>query len=153
MNGGVGIPGLQLLVGPRAELNFMPGVNYPTDKNDRKVGMLLGLYIGTSGIEVVPNVLISEGQYRGFILDAGLRVTPKWFGQDEYLFNLIAPYAVLGGSVGYPWSVGWNAKAGLGIALLQFGSLNAEIGYRSHTLDATTKLDGVTVGLRYTYPF
>ena len=49
--------------------------------------------------------------------------------------------------------LGRNAKAGLGIALMQFGSINAEIGFRSHRFDAATWIDGVTIGLRATYPF
>lgn len=146
-------PGVSFLIGPQVELDYLAGPNYDTDKNDRKTAMLLGLYAGTSGLELIPSVLISEGQYRGFLLDAGVRVTPKWFGQDEYLFNLVAPYVVLGGSVGYPWSIGWHLKAGLGVALFQYGSVNAEIGYRAHTFDANTRLDGVSVGLRWAYPF
>ncbi|PKL75036.1 MAG: hypothetical protein CVV27_17440 [Candidatus Melainabacteria bacterium HGW-Melainabacteria-1] len=143
----------QFLIGPQAELTFVRGPNYPADSSDSRTGLLLGVYAGASGFELIPMALISEGQYRGFLLEAGLRVTPKWFGQDEYLFNLFSPYAVLSGTVGYPWSIGWHAKAGVGVALLQYGSINAEIGYRSHRLDQNTLLEGVTLGMRATYPF
>ncbi len=151
--GGAGGGGLGILVGPQAELGYVRGPNYPSDPNDSKTGLLVGLYVGTSGLELRPQALIVEGGYRGFLMDAGLRVTPKWFGQDEYLFNLISPYVVLGGSLGYPWSAGWSARAGLGLALMQFGSINAEIGWRSHRFDASTQIDGITVGLRAAYPF
>jgi hypothetical protein len=143
----------QFLIGPQAELTYIRGPNYPTDPSDSKTGLLLGVYAGVSGFELRPSALISEGAYKGFLLDGGLRVTPKWFGQEEYLFNLISPYVVLGGSVGYPWSIGWSAKAGLGVALLEYGSINVEIGYRSHRLDQNILIDGVTIGARATYPF
>ncbi|MEZ0368742.1 MAG: hypothetical protein ACAI44_06570 [Candidatus Sericytochromatia bacterium] len=145
--------GPQFLIGPQAELDFVRGPNYPGDPSDSRAGLLLGIYAGTSGLELIPSILISEGQYKGFLVDAGLRITPKWFGQDEYLFNLVSPYAVLGGSLGYPWSVGWHVKAGLGVALMEFGSINAEIGYRSHRFDPNIQLDGVSIALRATYPF
>lgn len=154
--GGGGGGGPRFLIGPSAELIHIHGPKYMAnheDKSDTSPGMLLGLYAGSSGLEIRPQALIGfDGQYRGFLVDAGLRITPKWFGFDEYIFNLVSPYAVLGGSVGYPWSLGWHAKAGLGVALLQYGSINAEIGYRSHRFDDSIQLDGVTVGLRATYP-
>lgn len=144
--------GINILVGPQLELTYFRGPNYPTDPNDSRTGLILGGYIGTSGLEARPSVLISEGQYKGFLLDLGLRVTPKWFGQEEYLFNLVSPYIVLGGSIGYPWSAGWNIKGGLGVILFDIGSLNAEIGYRSHRLDSNLQAEGLTIGLRGTIP-
>ncbi|MGV3523440.1 MAG: hypothetical protein ACO1RX_04410 [Candidatus Sericytochromatia bacterium] len=143
----------QFLVGPSAELGYVRGPNFATDPADSKPGLLVGLYAGASGFELRPAGLIVEGQYRGFVMDAGIRMTPKWFGQEEYLFNFISPYAVLAGSIGYPWSVGWNGRLGLGVALMEYGSINAELGYRSHRLDESTLLEGVTVGLRATFPF
>lgn len=143
----------QFLGGVNGELTFMRGPNYPNDPEDSRTALLAGLYVGTSGLELRPNVIISQGQVDGYLLDAGLRVTPKWFGQDEYLFNLISPYAVLGGSVAYPWSVGWNVKAGLGLALMQYISVNAEIGYRSHRLDEQRLLEGLTISVHAGYPF
>ncbi len=143
----------QFLIGSQADLISFRGPNYPGDPKDSRTGLILGGYIGASGIELKPNILISEGKYRGFLMDLGVRMTPKWFGQDEYLFNFISPYAVLSGSVGYPWSVGWGAKVGLGLALMEFGSINAELGYRFHRMDQSLLLDGVTVGVRAAYPF
>jgi len=143
----------QLLIGPQAELTFVRGPEYPDNASDSRVGLMAGVHVATSGLEVFPNILITEGQYQGFLMDLGLRVTPKWFGQQEYLFGLVSPYVVLGGSVGYPWSAGWYGKAGLGVVVMQLGSINAELGYRSHRLTEGILLEGVTLGLRASYPF
>jgi len=143
----------QILTGPHAELTFVRGPAYPDNPEDTSVGLLTGLYLGAAGIEGRASTLINQGEVKGYLLDLGLRITPKWFGQPEYLFNLVSPYAVIGGSAGWPWSVGWNARAGIGIALMQFGSINAEIGYRSHRLNDSILMEGITVGAHYGYPF
>lgn len=143
----------QILTGPHAELIYVRGPGYPDNPDDSTVGLLTGLYIGMAGVEARASTLINQGEVKGYVLDAGLRITPKWFGQPEYLFNLVSPYAVIGGSAGWPWSIGWNGRLGIGIALLQFGSLNAEIGYRSHRLNENILMEGITVGAHYGYPF
>lgn len=141
----------QVLAGPSGEIFF---IHNPQDTEAVKMtGLLGGLYVGAAGVEIRPAALIVAGKYEAFMMDAALRVTPKWFGESEYLFNLVSPYVLLGGSVSYPWAVGWHAKAGLGISLLQYGSLNAEIGYRLHQFSETMLVDGVTLGVRATYPF
>lgn len=142
-----------ILAGPSAEMVFVRNPQNPDPKAPAPAGLLAGAYVGTSGLELRPAAVISEGAYRGFLLDAGLRVTPKWFGQPEYIMDFVSPYFVLGGSVSYPWSLGWHAKLGLGFVLMQFGSVNAEIGYRYHPLNDTTLLEGTSIGLRATYPF
>lgn len=146
----------QMLAGPNAEIFFLrnPQETQESESPDNlPIGLLTGLYVGTSGLEIRPSALIVGGKYQAFLFDAGLRVTPKWFGQPEYLFNLVSPYAVLGGSVSYPWGFGWSAKTGLGISLLQYGSLNAEIGYRLHQFNENMMANGVTISVRATYPF
>lgn len=149
----VGPASAQLLGGVSGELSFLRGKDYPENPDDSKTALISGAYFGTSALELRPGVILSEGQSQGFLVDVGLRVTPKWFGQNEYLFNLISPYGVLGGSVSYPWSFGWSAKAGIGIAVLRYASINAELGYRSHRLSESALLEGVTVGLHASYPF
>ncbi len=143
----------QLLTGPHAELTYVRGPAYPDNPDDSSVGLLTGIYLGAAGIEGRFSTLINQGEVKGYLLDAGLRITPKWFGQPEYFFNLVSPYAVIGGSAAWPFSVGWNARFGIGVALLQFGSINAEIGYRSHRLNENILLEGITVGAHYGYPF
>lgn len=143
----------QLLGGVSGELSFLRGKDYPENPEDSKTALISGAYFGTSALELRPGVVLSEGQSQGFLVDLGLRVTPKWFGQNEYLFNLVSPYGVLSGSVSYPWSFGWSARAGLGIAVLRYASINAELGYRSHRLNENALLEGVTVGLHASYPF
>lgn len=142
-----------ILTGPAAELVFVRGPNYPENPEDSTVGLLGGWYVGTSGLELRTSALLAEGAYQGALLDAGVRVTPKWFGQQEYLFGIVSPYAVLGGSVSYPWGLGYHAKAGLGVAVMQYGSVNAEIGYRYHPLTPEQLIEGVSLGLRATFPF
>lgn len=143
----------QLLIGPQAELGFVRGPEYPENPEDSAAGLLGGIHINTSIMEFFPAVLISQGRIHGGLMDVGLRITPTWFGQPEYLFRLVSPYAVLGGSVGYPWSAGWYAKAGLGLVIMRLGSVNAEIGYRSHRLTDSVLMEGVTLGVRASYPF
>lgn len=143
----------QLLIGPQGELTFVRGPEYPENPEDSAAGLLAGIHINTSIMEFFPNVIISQGQVKGGLMDVGLRVTPAWFGQPEYFFRLLSPYAVLGGSIGYPWSAGWYGKAGLGLVLMGLGSVNAEIGYRSHQLHDNARLEGVTLGVRASYPF
>lgn len=150
---GISSASAQLLGGVSGELSFLRGKNYPEDPKDSKTALISGAYFGTSTLELRPGVVLSEGESQGFLVDLGLRVTPKWFGQSEYLFNLVSPYGVIGGSVSYPWSFGWSARAGLGIAILKFASINAELGYRSHRLNENALLEGVTVGLHASYPF
>lgn len=138
------------LIGPVAEMGF---VKTPENEGGpRQAGLLLGGYIGTSGLELRPQALISHGEYQGFLVDGGLRITPKWFGQGEYLFNMISPYAVIGGSWGWPNSWGYHGRLGLGVIAMGRASVNAEIGYRDHAFSESLKLEGVTLSARVTIP-
>lgn len=143
----------EILVGVAAELGYLRGPAYPTELTDSRPSLLGGLYVGTSGLEARPQILISEGQYKGFLLDVGVRVTPKWFGLQEYIMGIVSPFAVLGGSVSYPLAWGWSAKAGLGVAIPPYGILRAEIGYRSHRWSPEQLLEGVTISLNAGLPF
>jgi hypothetical protein len=143
----------QIMWGVAAELGYIRGPGYPENPADSKTSLLGGLYVGTSGLEARPQVLISEGQYKGMLLDVGIRVTPKWFGIDEYLFGLVSPYGVLSGSVSYPVAWGWSAKAGLGVAIPPYGIARAEIGYRSHRWSPELLLEGVTISVNAGLPF
>ncbi len=143
----------EILVGGVAELGYLRGPGYPTDLTDRRPSVLAGLYLGTSGLEARPQILISEGQYKGFLLDVGVRVTPKWFGFQEYIMGVISPFASLAGSVSYPLAWGWSAKAGLGIAIPPYGIVRAEIGYRSHRWSPEQLLEGVTISVNAGLPF
>jgi len=143
----------ELVWGGVAELGFLRGPTYPADPKDSKTSLLAGLFVSTSGIEARPQVLISEGQYKGLLLDADLRITPKWFGQQEYIMGIISPYGILGGSVSYPLAWGWHARAGVGLAIPPYGIVNAEIGYRSHRISSDLLLEGVTLSVRAGLPF
>ncbi len=143
----------QFLGGASGELTFLRGPEYPENPEDSRTALITGGYFGASGFEVRSGVILAEGASQGFLVDLGLRITPKWFGQPEYLFNLVSPYGVISGSASFPWSVGWSARAGLGFAILRYASVNAEIGYRSHRLSENALLEGVTVGVHASYPF
>lgn len=143
----------EIIVAGVAELGYLRGAQWPTNPTDSRTSLLAGLYLGTSGLEARPQVLIAEGQYKGFLLDAGLRLTPKWLGQPEYIMGILSPYAVLGGSFSYPVTWGWHARAGVGIAIPPYGIVNTEIGWRSHRISSDLLLEGVTLSVRAGLPF
>ena len=108
--------------------------------NDNAV--LLGATVSFNGLlEVRPQIAMSDGQYRAFLLDLGIRVTPALFDFDEYLFGIISPYAALGLGIGYPFSGGYYAKVGLGLDVFSYFLVNAELGYRSQNIGLTLTSD------------
>lgn len=141
-----------VIYGLNGELVPMRGPGFPDNPEDTQTTLLGGLYVGTSGLELRPNIIYTAGEYQGLIIDAGLRITPKWFGQPEYLWGFVSPYAVVGGSYGVPNSWGWLAKGGIGLGLGMF-TINGEMGYRSHRLTDTQLLEGTTLTLRAGMPF
>jgi hypothetical protein len=147
----------EVIVGGVAELGYLRGPKWPAEAQDSRTSLLGGIYLGTSGLELRPQALIAEGQYKGLVLDAGVRLTPKWFGQQEYIMGILSPYGVLGGSFSYSASGdtgwGWHARAGVGIAIPPYGIVNTELGWRSHRLSSTLLLEGVTLSVRAGLPF
>lgn len=143
----------EVIVAGVAELGYLRGPQWPANPTDSRTSLLTGLYVGTSGLELRPQILIAQGQYKGILVDAGLRLTPKWLGQPEYIMGILSPYVVLGGSMSYPLTWGWHTRAGIGIAIPPYGIFNSEIGWRSHRLNAELLLEGVTLSVRAGLPF
>lgn len=117
------------------ELLQVNGRAYPTSPPDTKPGMLLGATFSFNSIvEFRPQVVMSQGNYRAMIFDAGLKITPDVFGFDQYLLGLFSPYAAIGAGVAIPISLGYYAKLGLSVNVIDLFSANVEIGYRGQGL-------------------
>jgi hypothetical protein len=146
-------PSAQALVGIEGEITYARGPGYPANPNDSQPAFLAGLYWGTSGLEIRPSALFVNGQYEGILVDGGVRITPKWFGFDEYLFGMVSPYVVGHVSYSAPFQWGYGVRGGLGVGLMEMFSINAEIGYRSHRFNERILLEGTTISARVSLEF
>jgi hypothetical protein len=147
------MPSAHALVGVSGEITYARGPGYPANPNDSQPAFLAGLYWGASGLELRPSALFVNGKYEGILIDGGVRITPKWFGFDEYLFGLVSPYVVGNISYSAPFNWGYGVRGGLGVGLMEMFSINAEIGYRSHRFNDAILLEGTSISARVSMEF
>lgn len=104
---------------------------------------------GSSTPQPTPGTSL-DGTRNSLLVELGMRVSPKAFFEDEYLFDLISPY--LGAGAGYnflggPYEVTGYLKGGLGLKL-GFGRANLELIYRGIFDTASLSL-GLSVGFGF----
>lgn len=129
-------------IGLHGELVQVHGPMFATNPTDTKPGMLIGpLFSFNSIVELRPQIVMSQGQYRALVVDAGLKINPDILGFDEYLLGLFSPYVALGAGVSVPLNVGYYAKLGLSVNVMDRFLANVEIGYRGQRLDQNFSID------------